>query len=190
LFKSSGSELSEFGQQFVAGLIKHLPSLVALTAPSVNSYRRLKPKSWSSAYTCWGYENREAAVRVPTTYWGKEEESTNIELKSIDSSCNPYIALAAVIACGLDGVRNKLVPPNPVNIDPATMTTAQATKAGVKRLPATLKEALRKLENNEVLYEAIGEEFLNTFITVKESDVAAFAKHSVEYELIHHRTKF
>jgi glutamine synthetase len=182
--------LSEFGQQFVAGLVKHLPALVALTCPSVNSYRRLKPQSWSSAYTCWGYENREAAVRVPTTYWGEEEATTNIEVKCVDSSCNPYVALAGIIAAGLDGVANKMVPPSPVEVDPSALSTSQATKQGVKRLPTTLKEALRKLSGDEILLEALGEPFADAFIKVKSSEVEAFSKKNVEFELLSHRTKF
>jgi glutamine synthetase len=190
LFHSSDGLLSEFGQQFVAGLLKHLPALVALTCPSVNSYRRLKPKMWASAYTCWGYENREAAIRVPTQYWGIEEATANIELKCVDSSCNPYIALAAVIAAGLDGVRRKLVPPLPVEGDPSAMNTAEMAEHDVKRLPTTLREALKRLLLDQVMMEALGNDFARTFITVKTSESVAFAKHGVEYELENHRTKF
>lgn len=190
LFYGNGDELSVFGRSFVAGLLEHLPALCALTAPSVNSYRRLKPKSWSSAYTCWGYENREAAVRVPTTNWGSEEKTTNIELKCVDSSCNPYIALAAVIAAGLDGVARELMPPPPVQSDPSTLTAAQMTKMGVKRLPTTLKQALRALKKDDVIINALGERFASTFIGVKELEADEFGKHGVEYELEHHRTKF
>jgi glutamine synthetase len=190
MFFGTDNELSAFGRSFVAGLLDHLPAVLALTASSVNSYRRLKPKSWSSAYTAWGYENREAAVRVPTTNWGLEEKSTNIELKCVDSSCNPYIALAAVIAAGLDGVERELVPPPPVQRDPSTLTAAQMTKLGVKRLPTTLKQSLRALKKDDVIINALGEEFARTFIGVKELEADEFAKHSVEYELEHHRTKF
>jgi glutamine synthetase len=190
-FSTDGSgTLTEFGMQFVAGLLKHLPALVALTCPTVNSYRRLKPKSWSSAYTCWGYENREAAVRVPTTVWGAEEGTTNLEIKCVDNSCNPYVALAGIIAAGMDGVRRKLTPPPPVQCDPSTLNTTEMAEGGVKRLPASLKEALRQLLLDQVLMEALGNDFARTFITVKTSESVAFAKHGVEYELEHHRTKF
>lgn len=182
--------LSEFGLQFVAGILKHLPALVALTCSSVNSYRRLKPKSWSSAHTCWGYENREAAVRVPTTYWHDHEATTNIELKCVDSSSNPYIALAGVIAAGMDGVKRKLTPPHPVDTDPSTLSVEEAEKHGVKRLPATLKEALRRLLHDGLMMEVLGEAYARTFITVKTSEALAFAKNGVEFELTNHRTKF
>lgn len=190
LLATGDDSLSEFGQQFVAGVLKHLTGLVALTCASVNSYRRLKPRSWSSAYTCWGYENREAAVRVPTRYWGQEEASANIELKCIDNSCNPYIALAAVIAAGLDGVKRKLVPPDPVDTDPSSFNSDEAARKGIRRLPSTLKEALARLLHDALLMEVLGEGFARTYITVKTSEALAFAKNGVEYELTQHRTKF
>lgn len=186
----ASGELTEFGLHFVAGLLKHLPALVSLTCPTVNSYRRLKPRSWSSAYTCWGYENREAAVRVPTTNWGDEEGTTNLELKCVDNTCNPYIALTGIIAAGMDGVRCRLAPPPAVQCDPSTLNTAEMADGKIKRLPATLKEALRQLLMDQVLMDALGNDFARTFITVKTSESVAFAKHGVEYELEHHRTKF
>src|SRR5262245_13176898 len=85
--------LSEAGYSFIGGVLAHLPALVALTAPSVNSYRRLQPRFWSSAYTAWGPDNREGAVRIPSRRRGREAESTNLELKPSDPSCNPYLAL-------------------------------------------------------------------------------------------------
>ncbi len=187
---ADGDGLSDTGRYFVAGILKHLPALVALTCPSVNSYRRLKPKSWSSAYVCWGYENREAAVRVPTTYWGNEEGSTNIEIKCVDSSCNPYLALAAIIAAGLDGIKRKAEPSEPIDSDPSTMSPDEQSKSQVKRLPTNLKDALRKLLHDALLMEVLGESLARTFITVKTSEVLAFAKNSLDYELSEHRTKF
>lgn len=189
LLQSSSQELSEFGKQFVAGILNHLPALVCLTCPSVNSYSRLKPGNWSSAYVCWGYENREAAVRVPTVYWGKEMESSNIEIKCVDSTCNPYLALAAIIACGLDGVRKAMKPPVPVSIDPGTMTEDERVKQGISRLPATLHEALVELETDVYLMQMLGSELANTFISVKTSEVSAFA-HDADFETSYHRARY
>lgn len=183
------SQLSEFGKQFVAGILLHLPALVSLTCPSVNSFRRLKPGSWSSAFVCWGYENREAAVRVPTVYWGKEKESTNIEIKCVDSSCNPYLAMAAVIACGLDGVRKSMKPPVAITVDPGTMTEDERIKQGITRLPTTLHEALVELETDVYLMQALGIDLANTFISVKTSEVSAFA-HDADFETTYHRARF
>ena len=94
------------------------PGSSALTTPSVNSFRRLQPHYWSSAYTAWGIENREAAVRVPSRYWDDEAASTNLELKASDASANPYIALGGVMAAALDGIERGLDPGEPVERGP------------------------------------------------------------------------
>jgi glutamine synthetase len=190
LFSAAGGQLSELGRHFVAGLLKHLPALIAITCPSVNSYRRLQPRAWSSAFVCWGYENREAAVRVPSVYWGREAESTNLEIKCVDSSCNPYLALAAVLACGLDGIENKLVPPEPVDSDPSALSEERAEAHGVRRFPLTLKDALLELENDDLLKETLGETMTRTFLVVKYSECAAFAGGDAQLELAQHRYKF
>ncbi len=185
----SDKDLSEFGQQFVAGIVAHLPGLCAVLAPSVNSYRRLQPKSWASAFTCWGYENREAAVRIPSLYWGHEMASSNIEVKCADSTMNPYLALACLIACGLDGVKRKMVPPEPVPGDPADLTDDECAKYGVQRLPNSLHKALVELEADRFLMTALGEELSNAYIIVKASEAQSFALDS-EYELSHHRMRY
>lgn len=182
--------LSDFGKSFVAGLIEHLPALTGICCPTVNSYRRLKPKSWSSAYTCWGYENREAAIRVPSQYWDMEKETTNLEIKCVDSSSNPYLALAAIIAAGMDGVKRNLRPPNPVDGDPSTLLVAEAKKGGIHRLPESLKEALDKLQADEILTETLGTDFANTFVTVKRSEYLHFNRVSQEEEINTHLNKF
>ncbi len=181
--------LSDFGRFFVAGILQHLPALVALTCPSVNSYRRLRPRAWSSAYTCWGFDNREAAVRVPSVYWGQEMATSNIELKCVDSSCNPYVALAAVIACGLDGVKRQLTLPPPVDVDPSTFSADEMIERKIERLPATLQEALIELEEDEMLMNVLGN-FGKTFIAVKTSECGAFAGANTDFELSQHRTRF
>lgn len=187
---SASEGLSEFGRQFVAGILDHLPALVALTCASVNSYRRLKPRSWSSAFVCWGYENREAAVRVPSTYWGQEEATANLEVKCVDSSCNPYLALACVIAAGLAGVARKLQPPEPVSGDPGLMSEDDLERARIKRLPTTLKDALEELRKDALINEVLGDELANTYQIVKRSEWLAFSIKDVEFELKHHRSKF
>ena len=99
-------------------MLAHLPGLLGLTTPSVNSFRRLQPHYWSSAYTAWGIENREAAVRVPSRYWDDEAGSTNLELKASDASANPYISLGGVMAAALDGIERGLDPGEPVDVGP------------------------------------------------------------------------
>lgn len=165
--------LSEMGRHFIAGILHHIKGLCALTCASINSYWRLKPRSWSSAYTCWGFDNREAAIRVPSTYWGHEAESTNIELKCMDNTANPYLALGAVIACGLDGIKRKLELPSPVQGDPSDLLPDEAAAAKVERLPGSLNEALTELEADLFLMRLLGPELANTFIVVKTSEIEA-----------------
>lgn len=182
--------LSEFGRHFVAGVLAHLPALVAITCPSVNSYRRLRPRSWSSAYVCWGYENREAAVRVPSVYWGQEMATTNIEIKCVDSTCNPYLALACLIASGMDGVSRKLEPPQPIDFDPGAISDADLQDHNIERLPISLHEALIELEQDKLLMNVLGPELAQTFITVKSSECGAFAAANADFELSQHRSRF
>lgn len=182
--------LSDVAYHFIGGLLAHLPALVALTCGSVNSYRRLVPRSWSSAYTCYGMDNREAAVRIASPMWGLDEPSTNLELKPSDSTGNPYLALGAYIHAGLDGVRNKLDPGRPTNVDPATLSASTRRRRGIRRLPDSLAAALDALERDELLMEALGPLRRNAYLAVKRAEAAAFAAHDTAFECYHHFTKF
>jgi glutamine synthetase len=181
--------LSETGYHFIGGLLAHLPALTALTCGSVNSYRRLAPQMWSSAYTVYGMDNREAAVRICSPMRDDPAGSVNLELKPSDSSANPYLALGACIHAGLDGIRRKLDPGEAVNVDPATLTEAERRAAGAHRLPASLAEALDALEADELLMESLGDLRRRAYLAVKRSDVAAFADTDPAYECFEHFTK-
>jgi glutamine synthetase len=182
--------LSETAYHFIGGLLAHLPGLVALTCGSVNSYRRLAPQSWSSAYTCWGMDNREAAVRVPSRMWGLDEASANLELKPSDSTANPYLALGAYIHAGLDGIRNKLDPGVPTNVDPSRLSTSTRRRRGIRRLPDSLGAALDALEADELLMDALGPLRRSAYLAVKRSEASAFAARDAAFECFHHFTKF
>ena len=182
--------LSEAAYGFIGGVMAHLPALVALTAPTVNSYRRLQPRFWSSAYTAWGPDNREGAIRVPSKRRGREMESTNLELKPSDPSCNPYLALGALLAAGLDGIERKLEPGEPTLVDPDALSEAERAQRGIRRLPRSLEEALDALERDEVLREALGEVLAREYIAVKRSEVRAFDGKGVAFEVEHHFYKY
>jgi glutamine synthetase len=182
--------LSDAGYAFIGGVLAHLPALVALTAPSVNSYRRLQPRFWSSAYTAWGPDNREAAIRVPSKRRGLEMESTNLELKPCDPSNNPYLALGGVLAAGLDGLERTLDPGEPTLVDPDTLSGAERARRGIRRLPGSLGEALDALERDEVLRAALGETLAREYLTVKRSEVRAFDGKDVAFEIEHHFYKY
>jgi glutamine synthetase len=182
--------LSPLALQFMAGVLEHLPALVALTCASVNSYRRLQPQMWASAYRAWGPDNREGALRVASTFWGHEAESTNVELKSSDSSSNPYIALAGVIAAGLDGIARRLELPPPVMVDPHTLSEEERRKIHADRLPQSLKEAISHLKRDQALSEAMGEKLLASYTAVKQLDIEAFAAQDDAFEFRQHIYKF
>jgi len=181
--------LSALATQFMAGILDHLPALVALTCASVNSYRRLRPQMWSSAYRVWGPDNREAALRVASPLRGRVAESTNVELKAADSSANPYIALGGLIAAGLDGIERKLDLPEPAMADPHTLTDAQRLAIGADRLPSSLADALQNLNGDRVLTEAMGK-LLPAYNAVKKLDVEDFASQDEAFELRQHIYKY
>jgi glutamine synthetase len=166
---------SELGAQFMAGVLEHLPGLVGLTCPSVNSYKRLQPQSWSSAYTAWGHDNREAALRVASPFWSDVEGTTNLELKAADSSCNPYIALGGLLAAGLDGIARGLQPPASTEADPASLSEAERQARRVRRLPDSLDTALDALESDSVLMEALGDLLGRSYLAVKRSEAGAYS---------------
>ncbi len=163
-------QLSELAEHFVAGLLAHLPGLLGLTAPTFNSFQRLLPEHWSSAYVCWGPDNREAAVRVPSTFWGREMASANLEYKPIDASCNPYLAFGGLIAAGLDGIDRGLAPPRPVAVDPHRMSAAERESIGIAPYPASVGHALDALERDEILTSALGESLTRSYLAVRRSE--------------------
>lgn len=182
--------LSGLGYQFIAGVLRHLPGLLALTAPSYNSYRRLQPHFWSSAFTSWGPDNREASVRIASTLWGHEQTSINLELKASDPSNNPYLALGGLLAAGLDGIEQGLEPGKATLIDPANFSDTERQERNINRYPKTQAEALDALEADEVLMAALGPELSGSYLAVKRSEYAAFAAEDVDFEIKHHRYKF
>ncbi|MEU4325016.1 glutamine synthetase family protein [Nonomuraea dietziae] len=167
---------------FVGGLLAHLPALTALTCGTVNSFRRLAPRMWSSAYAVHGPDNREAAVRICSPLG--QTGSVNLELKPSDSSANPYLSLGAVIHAGLDGIRRGLDPGEPLLIDPDTRPGAYP------RLPSSLDEALDALETDSLLMTALGPLRGGAYLAVKRSEAAAFKERDAAFELFHHLRVF
>jgi glutamine synthetase len=164
--------LSDLARSFIGGLLAHLPALVALTCASVNSYQRLQPHHWSSAYRCWGLDNREAAIRVPSTLWGREAESLRLEVRCADHSANPYLALGTLLAAGLDGIERGLDPGAPLAVDPGALSEEERRRLGIERLPPTLPEALDALERDTALTAALGPLLSTSYLAVKRQEVA------------------
>ncbi len=167
--------LSETGRHFVGGVLDHLPALVALTCPSFNSYDRLRPDAWAGSTVSWGLDNRECSVRVASTFRGREMESTNVELKACDPSCNPYLALGGLILAGLDGMARRLEPPEPARTNPARMTVEERERSGIRPLPGSLTEALERLQADETLFPALGDLLGRCLVAVRSAEAAAFA---------------
>lgn len=165
LFDPSGV-LSGPGAGFVAGILDHLRAIMAFTAPSPNSYQRLAPGMWASAYTAYGPDNREAAVRLASPVAGRESATANVELKPVDVTANPYLALAAVLTAGMDGMERGLDPGEPTMVDPATLGEEERASRGIRPLPASPDEALDALEEDRVLVEALGEPLVRTHVAV------------------------
>jgi glutamine synthetase len=187
---SREDNLSDEARAFIAGVLDHLPGLCGLTAPSFNSYHRIVPQYWAGAFTCWGYDNREAPLRVPSVFWGMEEASTNVELKAADASANPYLAIGGLIAAGLDGLERGLAPPEPVDVDPATMPEDVREAAGIVRLPTTQEEALDALEEDPVLMKAIGPVLAQSYLAVRRSEWELYSKEDEAFEQQGHFLKY
>jgi len=180
--------LSAVGYRFLAGVLAHLPGLVALTCGTVNSYRRLAPQMWSGAYLCYGPDNREAAVRICSPIGAAG--SVNLELKPVDSTGNPYLALGAFIYAGIDGIHRSLSPGEPLLVDPAVLDSAERERLSVFRLPSSLGAALDALEADPFLMAALGPLRSTAYLAVKRSEVKHFAERDVEYECRQHWLKF
>jgi glutamine synthetase len=182
--------LSDAARSFIAGVLAHLPGLCGLTAPSFNSYHRIVPQYWAGAFTCWGYDNREAPVRVASVFRGAEEASTNAELKACDATCNPYLALGGLIAAGLDGLERGLEPPEPVDVDPATLEEDERARRGIVRLPATQAEALDALAADRLLVAALGPTLAVSYLAVRRSEWAAYSAGDAAFEQQGHFEKY
>jgi glutamine synthetase len=182
--------LSDEARAFIAGVLEHLPGLCGLTAPSFNSFHRIVPQYWAGAFTCWGYDNREAPLRVPSVFWGMEEASTNVELKASDASCNPYLAVGGLIAAGLDGLQRGLEPPDPVNVDPATIDEDERERRGVRRMPENQEGALAALEADDLLIDALGPVLATSYLAVRRSEWAAYSAGDETFEQQGHFLKY
>jgi len=182
--------LSAEARSFIAGVLEHLHGLCGLTAPSFNSYHRIVPQYWAGAFVCWGHDNREAPVRVPSVFVGMEEASTNAELKAADATSNPYLAVGGLIAAGLDGLERELEPPEPVEVDPATIADDERKRRGIVRVPATQEEALDALQRDDVLMDALGPVLARSYLTVRRSEWAAYSAGDEAFEQQGHFSKY
>jgi glutamine synthetase len=167
--------LSPVAASFAAGVLAHLPSFLAVTAPNPVSYLRLKPHNWSSAWTWLGERDREASLRIcPTVEFAGKEPARqfNLEYRAADATANPYLALAALVRAGLHGVERKLAAPPVFSGDPAALSQAEREALGLRRLPETLAAALDHFEKGAAR-DWFPPELIGSFVAVKRAEVAA-----------------
>lgn len=178
---SSKHGMSKIGQEFMAGVLHHLPSLLAFTAPIPNSYDRIQPNMWSGAYLCWGKENREAPLRTACPPGVPDGIVSNFEIKALDGCGNPYLALAAVLASGIHGLRTHLSLPDPIDDNPDML------RDKLQRLPVSLTESVEALEKDAVLEALLGEKLLVAIKGVRKAEIKHYSQNKDAYKkLIHY----
>ena len=172
-------QLSETAKYSIGGLLKHVKSITAVTNPVVNSYKRLVPGYEAPVYLAWSLANRSALLRVPA----KRGISTRVELRSPDPACNPYLAFAAILEACLDGIRNKIDPPAPVESNIYKLTSKERKKQRIDSLPGSLAEALEQMDKSLVAKAALGEHIFNEFKTAKKKEWDSFRTYVSKWEL-------
>jgi glutamine synthetase len=174
-------DLSRLAYNFIAGQMEHARALAAVVAPTVNSYKRLTPGYEAPVYVCWAQLNRSSLIRVPAH--GMEMSATRIELRCPDPSTNPYLAFAAMLAAGLDGIERDLTPPAPVNEDVYDFDQGDLDERAIGTLPGTLAEALDALERDEVIKEALGPQITDVFMRAKWAEWGEYRIQVTDWEL-------
>ncbi len=166
--------LTPDGEAFTAGILHRLPALLAVCTPSVASHLRLVPSRWAGAFACWGLENREAALRLIAGAPGQQAYAANVEVKCVDGSANPYLALAGLLAAGAAGLDAGDTLPRPVEVDPAVVEPGRWPAYGIVPLPASPVESMSALRADPALTAAFGTELVDTLMAVRQGEVAAF----------------
>lgn len=179
------AELSQTGRYFIGGLLEHAKALTAVCCPTVNSYKRLVPGFEAPIYIMWSRRNRSALVRVPVYFRGREfAASKRVEFRSADPSCNPYLAFACIMMAGLDGVKKKMDPGDPVDEDVYELTAERRRALGIDELPTTLKDALECMKSDEVIHRTLGSHIFDAFIEYKTNDWNQYCLYVTPWEIM------
>ncbi len=162
----SPDQLSDIARWYMGGIIKHARGMTAITNPTVNSYKRLVPEYEAPVYVAWSHQNRSALIRIPA----KRGPSTRIEVRHPDPTCNPYLALAVMLAAGLDGIKNKIEPPAAIDANIYRMSRAEREKLGIASLPGSLAEALQAMDEDELIKDTLGPHIYTKYVESKWSE--------------------
>lgn len=165
--------LADVLKYFIGGLHKHAMSLTPFLAPTVNCYKRYQLNSFAPVYIGWGYDNRTTYIRIPS----ERGKATRMEIRAGSAAVNPYLALGAILAAGLDGIKNKIIPPEAINTDLYNDKEKQG-----EILPNNLSAALDYLEKDECLIEYVGKEMTDIFIKLKRKEIEEFNKYVTDWE--------
>ena len=172
-------KLSDIALYSIGGVLKHIKSITAITNPTVNSYKRLVPGYEAPVYLAWSLANRSALLRVPA----KRGNATRVELRSPDPSCNPYLAFAAILESALDGIRNKIDPPAPVESNIYHLTSKERKKQRIDSLPGSLAEAIEQLDKSLVAKAALGNHIYSEFLSAKKKEWDSFRTYVSGWEI-------
>ena len=179
-------ELSQTAMYFMGGIMQHIKAITAVTNPTINSYKRLVSGYEAPVNIAWSTGNRSPLIRIPV----KREESTRIELRSPDPSCNPYFAFALCLQAGLKGIEEKIMPPGPVNKNIFEMNQEERKEAGIENLPGSLERAVEELKKDDFVRKALGEHTAERFLDAKEQEVKLYNEAVHQWELDHYLTRF
>ncbi len=179
------AELSQEGRYFIGGLLEHARALAAVCCPTVNSYKRLVPGFEAPIYIMWSRKNRSALVRVPLYYRGSKYASLKrVEFRSADPTCNPYLAFSCLLMAGLDGVKKKIDPGDPIDEDVYELTPERRKALGIKELPTTLKDALDSMKSDETIQRTLGSHIFDSFIDYKTNDWNQYCLYVTPWEIM------
>jgi glutamine synthetase len=170
-FFAAGEEyqLSKTGRQFIAGVLRHAPEILVVTNQWVNSYKRLMWGGEAPSYICWGHNNRSAMIRVPM-YKPNKGQSTRMELRTVDSACNPYLAFAVTLAAGMKGIEESYDLPREAEDDVWSLNERERKSLGIDPLPKSLQDAIAVAEGSELLAETLGEHVFDFFLRNKRAE--------------------
>jgi glutamine synthetase len=182
----SETGLSHIAGNFIAGILKHIRGMCALTNPLVNSYKRLVPGYEAPCHIAWTLRNRSALVRVPAS----RGASTRIELRNPDPACNPYLEFAVLLAAGLDGIKNDMTPPEAVSANIYDFDREEREAAGIGSLPGDLNEAISEMKKDPLIRETLGEHVFRKYTEAKEKEWYDFSTTVTEWELGQYLNKF